>query len=150
MEQAYLGHNEPVFAAIFSDDGKKVFSAGRDRKIRAWSTSDTKGATEKSGNDLAAFDGEIFCLVRDAKNIFAASADKTVRQYSIEKREQVRTFSGHNDWVYCLALDAASKKLASGGYDGEIRIWNIENGEVQMKFFGAPGFHETSSSSNPR
>ena len=150
MEQAYLGHNEPVFAAVFSDDGKKVFSAGRDRKIRVWNTSDAKGATEKSANDVGTFEGEIFCLARDAKNLFAASADKTVREYSIDKRESVRTFLGHTDWVYCLALDPVSQRVASGGYDGEIRIWNIENGELLLKFFGAPGFQESSAAAQAR
>ncbi|PYT46110.1 MAG: hypothetical protein DMG45_00375, partial [Acidobacteria bacterium] len=51
-----------------------------------------------------------------------------------------RTFSGHHDWVYSLAVDEKSKYLASGGYDGEVRVWKLEDGQVLTAFVAAPGY----------
>jgi len=60
----------------------------------------------------------------------------------MDKKELVRTFSGHNDWVYSLAIDGKSKRLASGSYDGEVRVWNLEDGRALTAFIAAPGYRE--------
>jgi WD40 repeat protein len=52
----------------------------------------------------------------------------------------MRTFSGHRDWVYSLAIDPSSQRLASGSYDGEVRIWNIPDGQLVTVFTAAPGY----------
>jgi WD40 repeat protein len=36
---------------------------------------------------------------------------------------ELKTFSGHKDAVYALALSADGKLLATGSYDQKIKIW---------------------------
>ncbi len=52
----------------------------------------------------------------------------------------VRAFAGHADWVYSVAFNPATKKLATGSWDGEIRVWNAEDAKELVKFTAAPGF----------
>jgi WD40 repeat protein len=52
----------------------------------------------------------------------------------------VKTFGGHTDWVYSIAVNAATKRVAAGSYNGEVRIWNIEDGAETLKFVAAPGY----------
>ncbi len=135
MEHAYLGHNEPVFDVLFSPDGKRIISAGRDKKIHLWQED-----APKKTNEISGFDGDVLALAGDGTNVFSAGADKKIRQHSIARQELVRTFSGHHDWVYSLAVSRETGKLASGGFDGEVRIWSLDTGELAVKFFAAPGY----------
>jgi dipeptidyl aminopeptidase/acylaminoacyl peptidase len=135
LETSYTAHQGPVLAVAFSEDGQRVCSAGRDKKIHLWDAKEGKATGEIGG-----FDDDIFKLVVFEKSIFSCSADKKIRQHAMDKKELVRTFSGHNDWVYSLAIDGKSKRLASGSYDGEVRLWNLDDGRALAAFIAAPGY----------
>jgi mono/diheme cytochrome c family protein len=145
LEISYTAHQGPVLAVAFSEDGQRVFSAGRDKKIHFWDAKEGKAAGEIGG-----FDDDIFRLVVFDKSIFSCSADKNVRQHSMDKKELVRTFSGHQDWVYALAIDGKSKRLASGSYDGEVRVWSLDDGRTLSAFIAAPGYRKMEKSVTSR
>lgn len=133
LEATYQGHSDGVFAAVFSEEGKHAYSAGRDKKIHVWDIKEGK----KTGD--VAVDGEIYRLVLHGKDLFACGSDKSVRQFrAADKPELIRTLTGHQDVVYAVAFNPATRRLASGGYDGEVRIWNTENGESVAAFKATP------------
>ncbi len=72
--------------------------------------------------------------------IFSCSADRTARLHSLDGGKLLKTFSGHSDWVYALAFCAATNRLATGSFDGEIRVWNVADGKNLIKFVAAPGY----------
>ncbi len=132
LEATYTGHSEAVFSAMFNNDGKLVFSGGRDRKLHVWETHEAKKISE------IGVDAEIQKLLVTASGVFIAS-DKTVYQYSRERKpERLKTFAGHEDLIYSLALHEAFHLLATGSYDGEVRIWNVESGELKKQFKAMP------------
>ena len=145
LETSYTAHQGPALAVAFSEDGQRVCSAGRDKKIHLWDAKEGKADGEIGG-----FDDDIFKLVVFEKSIFSCSADKKIRQHAMGKKELVRTFSGHKDWVYSLAIDGKSKRLASGSYDGEVRVWNLEDGLTLTAFIAAPGYRTTEKSVTSR
>lgn len=134
-QATFPAHGEAVYAAAFNADGTQVFTAGGDKRIRVWNPADAKQIAEIGG-----FGHEVFGLVLTAGKLFSCSADKTVRQHETEKREQVRVYAGHGDWVYAIACHEPTGRLASGGFDGEVRIWNVEDGEPVLTFLAAPGY----------
>jgi len=134
-QTTYPGHGQPVFAAVFNADGTQVYSGGADNKIHIWNPADGKKIAEIGG-----FGGDVFKIVFDDGKIFSCSADKLARLHGAEKRDQQRVFTGHADWIYALAYHGPTKRLATGGYDGEVRIWNAEDGAVVAHFFAAPGY----------
>jgi WD40 repeat protein len=132
LEATYTGHSEAVFSAMFNDDGKLVFSGGRDRKLHVWETHEAKKISE------IPVDAEIQRLLVSARGLFIAS-DKIVYQYSRERKpERAKTFTGHQDLVYSLALHEVLNLLATGSYDGEIRIWNVQDGSLKKQFKAVP------------
>jgi hypothetical protein len=135
MHAAFLAHEEPVFGVAWDAAGKNVFSAGRDRRIREWNASDVKPMGEITG-----FAAEPFRLETLEGMLFCSCADGVVREYSQEKRELVRAFPKMPEWVYCVAVDAKNRRVAAGCYNGEVRVWNADDGKLVSSFVAAPGY----------
>ena len=129
----YSGHGEPVKGVTFHPDGTQVFSSGTDRRIHRWAVADGKKASE------VGFGGEVYKLVKSGDHLFASSADKTVRHFAAGAFSQTRSLSGHQDWVLSVTGHPATKRIASGGFDGEVRVWNLDDGNLVSKFLAAPG-----------
>lgn len=134
LEATYPDHGAPVCAVAFGEKDRRIYSGGRDRRIVAWSAADAKKLGEISG-----FDEEVTRLLVGDGQLFSASADRQVRQHALPDRKLVRTYTGHQDWVDSLAYHSPSRRLASGSHDGEVRIWNVEDGQLVTAFIAAPG-----------
>jgi mono/diheme cytochrome c family protein len=134
-QSTFNGHGQPVFGVGFLPDGNSVATSGRDNRIRVWAVADAKQARE------IGFGGEVFRIATTPDSMaFSGSADKFARQHNLANGQQVKQFGPHNDWVYAVSFHAPSKRLASGSHDGEVRIWNTEDGKELIKFTAAPGY----------
>jgi WD40 repeat protein len=135
LETTYAGHGAPVFGVAFAPDNNSVATCGRDQKIQLWEVKDAKKISE-----IAGFDGDVFQVIVTKEHIFSSSSDKTVQQHTTDKKPgPVRVFTGHKDFVYALALDERTHRLASGSFDGEVRVWNTEDGALITAFIASPG-----------
>jgi hypothetical protein len=132
----FNGHGQPVYGSAFSPDGKLVITSGSDKQIRTWNVGDAKQVRAIGG-----FGGEVFQLIVTADgNVISCSADKNARLHQIADGKAVRTFGGHADWVYSIAVHPGTKRVAAGAYNGEVRIWNLDDGAETLKFTAAPGY----------
>ena len=134
LETTFVDHNAPVLAVAFAADGKSVFSSGRDKKIYRWNEKDGKKISE-FGNA----DEETLRLIINTNQLISAGASGTIRIYNIDTKSVAQTLTGHRDWVYGLSAHPATKRLASGDFNGTVRLWNIENGQESEHFIAAPG-----------
>jgi WD40 repeat protein len=129
-------HNEVVYGVSFSPDGNQVLTSGRDNRVRAWNPANAQQIREIGG-----FGGEVYRVtVTPDGRVFSCGADKHAREHKVADGAAVRAFAGHVDWVYSVAFNPATKKLATGSWDGEIRVWNAEDAKELVKFVAAPGF----------
>jgi mono/diheme cytochrome c family protein len=142
MEAAYLGQEEPVYAIAWGkeDEGKLVYTAGHDRRIDAWRPADAKSEDAKAVAKITGFGGDVTRLVTSSGFLFAASSDGQARQYTVDKRQLVRSYGPMKDAAYALAIDEKNRRLAVGSYDGEVRVWNFEDGKAVTAFVAAPGY----------
>lgn len=129
----YSAHGQPVKGVAFHPDGAEVFSAGGDKKIHRWKVADA-GKTAEIG-----FGDEVYKLPMSGGFLFASSADKTVRQFDAKTQAQVRQYPGHADWALCVAFHDGTKRVAAGGFNGEVRVWNAADGAAITTFVAAPG-----------
>ena len=60
----------------------------------------------------------------DGETIATASADKTVRLWSIDG-QQLEAFKDHTDWVRSVSFSPDGKTLASASQDGTVILWNL-------------------------
>ncbi|HEX4148445.1 MAG TPA: c-type cytochrome domain-containing protein [Pirellulales bacterium] len=140
----YPGHGEAVYSVQFSDDGKQVITAGADRKVHFWNPADGKKI-----DIVAGFSGEVFKVQLKNGRLLSCSSDRMAREHKAADRQQVRVFSGHKDYVYSLDFNEPTSRLATGSFDGEVRIWDTANGKQLLAFLAAPGY-ASPSEENPK
>jgi WD40 repeat protein len=133
LEASYLGHEAHVSSVAFTEDGKTVYSCGRDKDVHYWAAKDAK-----KGGKISGAEGELFRMLLAGDQVFSCGADAQVRQHKLDDRSLVRALTGHSDRVYALAAHAPGKRLASGAHNGEVRVWNWEDGKTVASFMVAP------------
>jgi WD40 repeat protein len=92
--------------------------------VRVWNPT-----TGKLLRTLSGFDNAVTALaVAGDGKIAAGSADQKVRIFGKEDKPH-RTLSGHTDAVRAVAWSAG--RLASGGLDAKVRLWDGSTGKLQ-------------------
>jgi hypothetical protein len=150
-------HGEAVLAIAYHSDGRHAISAGADNRIRYWIAGDPgwenlekmdKKKRHQVG-EVTGFAGPVQHLALGDGHLFACSTDRSVRQFDLAKRNPIRSFAGHQDWLFAVDYHRGSKRLATAGLDGEVRIWKTETDNKDEKqqpalsFIAAPGYQPT-------
>ncbi|MBD3673955.1 MAG: hypothetical protein HUJ26_10570 [Planctomycetaceae bacterium] len=129
-------HNNTVHSVVFTPDGKQIVSSGADRQLRVWNVADAKQV-----RNIGGFADDIFEVVMtEDGDVFSVSADKNARRHTVSNGKAIKAYSGHTDWVYALARHPETKRIATGTYDGRIRIWDETEAKVLLEWTAAPGF----------
>ncbi len=69
----------------------------------------------------------------DDRILFVAAGEAGVRgvayQFSVADGALTRSFSGHSDALHALAISPTTSRLATGGYDQKIKLWDLATGK---------------------
>ncbi|KAG2388539.1 hypothetical protein C9374_000703 [Naegleria lovaniensis] len=68
------------------------------------------------------------CWSPDSQYLCSASDDKTIRIWSAEDGELLKTLQGHNQFAYCVAFSPRGNVIASGSFDETVRMWDVRTG----------------------
>ena len=122
----------PVRGATFAPDGRSVVSVGGNG-ARVWKIEDSTTIGE-----LPAFQGETQAIISHGESVLAASADRSVREFKLADRTQVRSLAEHPAWVLSLAVNEPTHRVATGCFDGTVTIWNLDDGAKATQFLAVP------------
>lgn len=146
----YSGQN-PVYAVQFVPGTETAYSAGGGKWIQVWDPIKTR---EESGDaaDMEerfarqgharylahGFSQDVFALTVQEGQLFAASGDGIVKQLDANSGQEIHTYKGHSDWVFALSYHATTHRLATGTYNGEVRVWDTQSGQCVLTFAARP------------
>src|SRR5204863_5707363 len=55
----------------------------------------------------------------------AAGAGRVVRLWDVDTGRPLTPLRGHTDFVISVAFEPAGRRLASAGFDGGVRVWDV-------------------------
>ena len=115
----------------FSPDGKLfVMTDSNNSIIELWDVGTVQIVKTYSGHVSLPFGGggtiTTVRFSKDVSTIASGSLDKTVRLWSTNKGEPLKTLAGHTSGISSLAFSPDGKTLASGSSDGTILLWDAE------------------------
>lgn len=155
----YRGQN-PVYSVAFTADSPAAVSAGGGTWLQVWEPEKARAEAGDAGDMEErfmkpsharylphGFQREVLALlVRDGK-LFAGGADGVLKEFDFVSGKELRSYReadvpgvdpGQADWLFGLDYDPAGKRVATGSYRGEIRLWSTETGRLLKTFPNQP------------
>jgi len=135
---SYLGHGAAVRGISILADQKQVVSVGTDNKLHRW---DVEGATKVAEVNVG---GEGYKLIRNGNSLFVPCSDKRLLRIDLSNNTVAQEYKGHSDWVLTACFqptttgDDNPRYIASGSFDGEVRIWNIADAAIVRQWIAKP------------
>src|SRR6185436_7292725 len=126
-----VGHSNRIEALQFSKDNLRLCSGALDRTLRVWDV--------REGKSLAALElpspVRAVAWLADEKQLAAGGDDGLIHICSVNATNiaLVRELKGHTGGVTALLPTSNGQDLYSGGADGIIRHWNVEDAEVSRE-----------------
>ncbi len=152
LERAYFGGHKDVITQVrFSNDGSKLLSGSWDRSLVVWDaeTGVILNRMEAHEDRIQSLDfgpDDHYVLVGTGNagdNIPNPEADRaadtSVWLWDLTRSQaQLQVFTGHEDWVWSVAVSPDGKLAASGAgplrippggvRDASVRVWDLEAG----------------------
>ena len=133
------GHTDTVSGLAFNHDGSLLASGGLDGKALVWSAADPSApprALEGPGGGL-----EWVRWHPKGNVLLAGSEDFTAWMWNAADGALMQVFAGHSASVSCGGFAPDGKTVATGSFDGSLRLWAPRTGECSTLFMGHP-FHD--------
>jgi WD40 repeat protein len=129
---SYLGHGSAVRGVSVLADNLQVVSVGADNMLHRWNVD---GAAKIAEVGLG---GEGQEIIRNGTNLFIPCSNQRMLQIDLGGNTIAREFSGHQDWVLSASFRAENGMLASGSFDGDLRLWNTADATLIRNWNAKP------------
>jgi len=123
----FAGHTKDCLSVAFSSDNRQIITGSRDKSVKVWNTLGECKLTLDKNKDW------ISCVRHSAgatPYILAGSWDKTISVYDPSDFSKPHFVLQNSAPVTCLDVAPDGSLCASGGKDGIIRLWDLNDGKT--------------------
>ncbi len=123
--QEWPAHEQSSNAVAFSADGRRLASVGNDSKVKIWDTGSQRelhAFTQPPGEQLISI-----AFSPDGARVVSAFGANQAKVWDVESGT-VRLTLNHPNGVTCVAHSLDGKRIATGGKDGSVILWDAETG----------------------
>lgn len=118
----WQAHDGPIAALAANARAGRIYSAGDDRHLRAW----TPEGLRLPGQDRTLADAPFALAVSgDGEVVAVGGLDRGVVMLLAAGLEPIGAPFRHDQTVTALAFDPRGRFLASGGFDGRLKLWKV-------------------------
>lgn len=139
--QRYEGHEASIVDVRFSADASRLLTASLDGTVRLWDRASGKELARMNHNLLGAASalfspaGDRILTTTDNTNL---GEQEAAGVWDAESGRHV-AWLGHSGMIICAAFDPAGRRIATGGTDGSVRVWDAEDGGLLQTLTGHVG-----------
>jgi WD40 repeat protein len=132
-------HSGTVSNIASGPDGAGMVTASNDGTVKLW---DVPGLAllrtlELHNHSKNRSPATAVAISSDGKTVAAGTrGDAFVLLLDVGVARVTHKLEGHRVLVEALAFSPSGKQLASGGYDGTVRLWDVETGGLEANFRG--------------
>jgi WD40 repeat protein len=126
------GHDDWVRALTFSPDGKMLISGGDDGQVIQWQVS-----TGQKLRTLPVQNRSIYAIAfSPAGDLFATVGFENKVYVNTADGQPVRSLTGPCADLRAVCFSPDGKLLAAAGRNGQIRLWNVATGTIDLEIPG--------------
>ena len=131
-ERLRLGHEEPVYYASFSGDGRRVVAVSG-AIVHVWDS--------ETGAEIARMGGHTDWIRSaswsgDGSRILTASRDGTARIWNVAAGAEIVRMEGHTGWIRSASWSGDGSRILTASNDKTTRIWDAETGAELVRLDG--------------
>lgn len=130
-----LAHTGPVVSLIYTTNGHRILSLGKDNSIRLWDSSNGLNTLVNYGKIPLNATIADACLQMSATEMcnpnyaFIPGANNML-MYNILDGDLVKSYKGHFESTNCCLFNSALNEVYSGSKDRNILIWSKDSDPV--------------------
>src|SRR5262245_28680175 len=122
---AAINHRQGIISLAFSQDGRQLVSASRDKMVGVWDVASGQLIGTLSGNQ----DVVIGVAIGANQQLATASADG-IRLWNLKSLMPITSFPMHTQGAQSLAFSRDGRYLAAGSRDGVVRVYAMRGPDL--------------------
>merc|ERR1719353_2675898 len=127
--RTFQGHTKDVFSVAFSGDNRQIVSGSRDKTIKLWNTLAECKYTIVEDMHTDWVSKVKFSPSAKMPLIVSSGWDKLVKVWNLNNCKLRTNLAGHTGVVYTVAISPDGSLCASGGKDGIVMLWDVNDGK---------------------
>ena len=144
-KSTFIGDSALINSIAFSPDGKTIATGGL-KGVRLLhiptETYDRPRLQDGSSNQVVSFspDGKTIASTNPPYGFRLWDVDIGTERATLSESKITFKVSGHPGYLEFLVFSPDGKLIATGGWDGIVRLWDVETGEEKSTFTGHTGW----------
>lgn len=129
--KSFEGHTHHVLGVDWKGDGKELATSSADNSIKIWDFAQGEQLRTVGGHNNHVT-GLRYIGATD--RLVSSCADKQVRRVVASNGGVERGYAGPTDFLFCVSTSFDGKRVAAGGQDGKVFLWDGDNGQLLFTF----------------
>ncbi|MDT5094475.1 MAG: hypothetical protein QOH60_3838 [Mycobacterium sp.] len=119
------GHTAPVTSVAFNLDGTRLVSGSNDKTVRLWDVA----LHQRIGDPMVGHEGLVPTVAFVGDQIISGGNEHTMRLWNTSISQPISDpLDRHGGAVTSVAVSHDGHRIASGGVDGSVSLWNSDTG----------------------